>query len=124
MVYDGYVVVPDWGPMLKAHGLDPGSVRELKTHRLGYFGYLKGKGDIDMAVEIEVDVDVDGYFGCFKRASKSVSVLFNGIEAAMVLTWMILKQLTTLLLKANFVLRSSMVSVLGWLHLSHGQTSV
>ena len=36
------------------------------------------KGDIDRAplmgtdVEVEVDVDIDGYFGCFKGASKTV----------------------------------------------------
>ena len=32
------------------------------------------------------------YFGCLKGASKSVQVLFSGIEMAMVLTLIVLKQ--------------------------------
>ena len=42
-------------------------------------------------VEVEVDVDIDGWFGCSKRVSKSVQILFTGIEAGMVLTLIILK---------------------------------
>ena len=47
---------------------------------------------IDVDVDVEVDVDMDRYFGCLKGVSKSVQVLFNGIEAFLVLTLMILKQ--------------------------------
>ena len=38
-----------------------------------------------------MDVDIDRYFGRLKGASKSVQVLFNGIEAAMELYLRILK---------------------------------
>ena len=34
-------------------------------------------------MDVEVDVDIDRYFGC--GGSKSVQVLFHGIEAIMVL---------------------------------------
>ena len=37
------------------------------------------------------DVDIDSCFGCFCEASMSVNVLWNGIEANMVLTLTILK---------------------------------
>ena len=51
--------------------------------------YSKGdigsfKGDIDM--DVEVDVDIDTYFGCLEGFSMFVEVLFNGIDAVMVLT--------------------------------------
>ena len=39
---------------------------------------------------MDVEVDV-GIFGCFKGVSKSVQVLFNGIEAVLVLTVISLK---------------------------------
>ena len=44
-----------------------------------------------MDIDVEVDVDVDSYFGCFRGASKSVQVLFNGMEAVMGLALIILK---------------------------------
>ena len=47
--------------------------------------------DVDTDVEVDIDVDIDSYFGCFKGVSKSVQVLFNGIEAATVLTLIILQ---------------------------------
>ena len=37
-------------------------------------------------IDVEVDANIDSYFGCLKRASTSVQVLLNGIEAVMVLT--------------------------------------
>ena len=48
---------------------------------------LKGplKGDV------EVDVDTDSYVGCLKGVSKSVQILFSGIEAVVVLTLIILE---------------------------------
>ena len=48
------------------------------------------KGDIDIDVDIEVDVQISLFF-CLKGASKSVQVLLNGIEAAMILALIILK---------------------------------
>ena len=42
-------------------------------------------------VDVEVDVDIDSYFGSLKEVSKSVLVPFNGIEAVVVLTLIILK---------------------------------
>ena len=48
------------------------------------------RGYIDTSVE--VDVDIDSYFGCFRGGLKSVCVLFNGIEAVMVLTLIVLKK--------------------------------
>ena len=47
-------------------------------------GSFKGDRDID----VEVDVDIDTHFAV---ASKSVQVLFNGIEAIMVLASIVLK---------------------------------
>ena len=34
-------------------------------------------------------IDIDTCFGCLKPVSKSVQVLLNGMEAVMVLTWII-----------------------------------
>ena len=43
------------------------------------------KADIDINyADAEADVDMDRYFGCLKGGSKSVQVLFDGIEAVMV----------------------------------------
>ena len=42
---------------------------------------------MEIDIEVEVDVDIDGCFG----VSKSVQVLVSGIEAVMVLTWIILE---------------------------------
>ena len=47
--------------------------------------------DIDIDIDVVVDVDVDSYFGCVKEVSKSVQVLFNGLEAVMELTLIGLK---------------------------------
>ena len=56
---------------------------------------MQGKGsfkgdintsNIDVDVDVKVDVDIDSYFGCSNGVSKSVQVLFTGIEAAFVLT--------------------------------------
>ena len=52
-------------------------------------GSIKGLLQRDVDMDVEVDSDVDSYFGSLKRVSKSVQVLFNGIEAVMVLTLMI-----------------------------------
>ena len=52
-----------------------------------------------MDVDVEVDVDLDRYFGSLKEASKSVQVLFNGIEAVLVLTLILLKQRALLKLR-------------------------
>ena len=41
---------------------------------------------------VEVDVDIDWYFGCVKRVSKPIQVLFNAIAAVTVLTLIVLKQ--------------------------------
>ena len=41
--------------------------------------------DIDVDID-EVEVDIDSCFGCLKGGSKSVQILFNGKEAAVVLT--------------------------------------
>ena len=49
-------------------------------------------------IYVGVDVDMDRYFGCVNGISKSVEVLFNGIEALLVLTLMILKQRALLIL--------------------------
>ena len=43
-------------------------------------------------MEVEAHVDIDSYFGCLKAVSKSVQVLFNGIEAVVVLTLIVLIQ--------------------------------
>ena len=57
-------------------------------------GYRWGSfvGDLDRAplkedidTDVEVDVDIDRYFGSLKGASESVPLLFNGIEAIVVL---------------------------------------
>ena len=40
---------------------------------------------------VGVDVFTDGSFGCLKGACNTVQALFNGIEAVMVLTLIILK---------------------------------
>ena len=58
---------------------------------LAVYRDLKGafKGDID--IDVEVDVDMDSYFGRLKRVSKSVQVLFNGMETFLVLTSIFLK---------------------------------
>ena len=45
-----------------------------------------------MDVDVEIDVDIDRCFGCLKEVAKSVQVLFDGIEAVMVLTLIIPKQ--------------------------------
>ena len=42
-----------------------------------------------MDMDVEVDVDIDRYFCCSKEVSKSVLVLFHGIEAVLVLTLII-----------------------------------
>ena len=42
-------------------------------------------------MDIEIDVDIDSCFGCLESVSKSVQVLFNGVEAVMVLTLISLK---------------------------------
>ena len=60
------------------------------------FWLFKGgsfEGNIDIEVEVDVDVDMDSYFGCLTGVSKSVQVLFHGIEAVivLVLTLIILK---------------------------------
>ena len=39
-----------------------------------------------MDIGAEVEVDIDSYLGSLKRSSKSVQVLFSGIEAVMALT--------------------------------------
>ena len=44
--------------------------------------------DAEVDVEVEVDAVLDGFL---KGASKSVQVVFNGMEAVMVLTLRILK---------------------------------
>ena len=43
-------------------------------------------------MDVEVDVDIDACLGSFKGVSKSVHALLNRIEAAMALTFIILKQ--------------------------------
>ena len=43
-----------------------------------------------MDIDVEADVDIDRFFANLKGVSKSVQVLLNDIEAAMVLTWIIL----------------------------------
>ena len=43
-------------------------------------------------MDVELDVDIDWYFGCLRWISESVQVLFDGKEAAMVLTLIILKE--------------------------------
>ena len=53
------------------------------------YGYGACKGDVD--VQLEVGVDIDSCFGCLKRVSESAQVLFNGLEAAMVLASRMLK---------------------------------
>ena len=47
--------------------------------------------DTDRDVDVEVNVDMDRYSGCLTGVSKSVQVKFNGKEAVMVLSLMILK---------------------------------
>ena len=42
-------------------------------------------------MDIEVDVDIDGCFGSLPEVSKSVQVLFNCVEAVVVLTLIALK---------------------------------
>ena len=49
------------------------------------------KGDIGIEVDVEVDVERDRCFGCLPEVSKSVQVLYKGIEAVMLLTWEIPK---------------------------------
>ena len=56
----------------------------LAVYRGCRCGSLKGDIDIDIDVDVEVDVDLESYFDSLKGVTKSVQVLFNGIEAAMV----------------------------------------
>ena len=44
-----------------------------------------------MHIYIGIEVDVDRHFGRLKGVSKSCQVPFDGLEAAVVLTWLILK---------------------------------
>ena len=62
----------------------PGGVATTGSAILGCLVGPPFQGDIDM--DVEVDVDIDWYFGSLKGGSKSVQVLFNGIEAVVVLT--------------------------------------
>ena len=69
----------------------PGAHRLQARKRRGFWqGLLFGlfKGDIDM--NLEVDVGIDRYFDCFTGAPKSVQVLFDCIEAVLVLTVIVL----------------------------------
>ena len=43
-------------------------------------GLLQRDIGVDVDIDIEADVDKDRYFGCSKRVSKSVQVLWNCIE--------------------------------------------
>ena len=43
-------------------------------------------------MDVEVDVDKDRYSGCLKGGSKSVQVLFNGIEALVELILIVLEK--------------------------------
>ena len=39
-----------------------------------------------MDIDVEVDVDINRYFGCLKGVSKPAQVLFNVLQAVMLLT--------------------------------------
>ena len=52
---------------------------------------LKGSFKGDVGIDVYVDVDIDRYFRCLKFVAKSVQVMFDGIEALMVLTLILLK---------------------------------
>ena len=50
-----------------------------------------GSFKADVNIDVEVDVDIDRQFGSLEGLSKSVQVLFHGVEAVMILTLIILK---------------------------------
>ena len=52
---------------------------------------FRGDVNTDVDVEAEADVNIDRCFGCLKRASNSIQIPFNCIEAVMVPTLIMLK---------------------------------